>query len=200
MRTATSTYWSNARFRALALSAAACITAFAPLAFGADPAKATPGGSTAGSASAEEVQQSAARIEADVRFLADDLLEGREAGTRGFDLAALYVATQYRLAGLQPAGEQGGFFQTVPMLRGVRERASARFAITRDGTTTELKFEEEFLPSLDYATGECSLTAPMVFVGQGVVAPELGHDDFAGVDLRGKVAVMLTNAPPAFSS
>ncbi len=59
----------------------------------------------------EALAQSARHIEADVRFLADDLLEGREVGTRGFDLAALYVATQYRLIGLEPAGEDGSWFQ-----------------------------------------------------------------------------------------
>ena len=57
-----------------------------------------------------ELADSARRIEADVRFLADDLLEGREAGTRGFDLAALYVASQYQLIGLEPAGEDGSWF------------------------------------------------------------------------------------------
>ena len=86
---------------------------------------------------------SAARIEVDVRFLADDLLEGREAGTRGFDLAALYVATQYRRIGLEPVGEDGTFFQRVPMLRGVREREGARFIIARDEGNTEFAFESE---------------------------------------------------------
>jgi hypothetical protein len=143
---------------------------------------------------------SAARIEADVRFLADDLLEGREAGTRGYDLAAAYVAAQYRQMGLQPAGENGTYFQTVPLLRGTRERDGAKFAITRNGVTTELVFETSFLPSNDYNTGACSLTAPMVFVGHAVHAPELGYDDFAGIDLRGKVAVVLSNAPARFSN
>jgi hypothetical protein len=75
---------------------------------------------------AADVARSASRIEADVRFLADDLLEGREAGTRGDDLAALYVATQYRRMGLQPGGENGSYFQTVPLLRGTRRSAKAR--------------------------------------------------------------------------
>ena len=141
---------------------------------------------------------SAARIEADVRFLADDLLEGREAGTRGFDLAALYVASQYRLIGLEPAGEDGTFYQRVPMVRGVREQDGARFAITRDGGTVESAFEADFLPGVNFTTGVAEVTAPMVFVGQGVWAPELQHDDFAGVDVRGKIAVVLDNAPARF--
>jgi hypothetical protein len=145
-----------------------------------------------------ELARSASRIEAHVRFLADDLLEGREAGTRGHDLAALYVATQFRLMGLEPAGENGSFFQTVPMRSGTLLRDGARLAVARDGRITELVFEEDFLPSVNFDTGECALEAPMVFVGQGVYAPELDHDDFAGVDLRGKVAVLLANAPARF--
>jgi Zn-dependent M28 family amino/carboxypeptidase len=141
---------------------------------------------------------SAARIEADVRFLADDLLEGREAGTRGFDLAALYVATQYRLVGLEPAGENGTFFQAVPMVRGVRERDGARFAITRDGAPLEFTFESDFLPAVNYTAGAAEITAPMVFVGQGVRAPELQHDDFAGVDVKDKIVVLFDNAPARF--
>jgi hypothetical protein len=147
---------------------------------------------------ADELARSAARIEADVRFLADDLLEGREAGTRGYDLAALYVATRYRLLGLEPAGDAGTFFQRVTMVRGVRERDGARFAITRDGRTTEFAFESEFLPSVNYTAGAGEVTAPMVFVGQAVRAPELQHDDLAGVDVRGKIAVVLENAPARF--
>ena len=70
----------------------------------------------------------ARRIEADLRFLADDLLEGREAGTRGFDLAALYVAERFRAIGLAPAGDDGTYFQQVPLLKATREAEGARFA------------------------------------------------------------------------
>jgi len=144
------------------------------------------------------LERSAARIEADVRFLADDLLEGREAGTRGFDLAALYVATRFRQLGLEPAGEDGSYFQRVPMVRGVREREGARFAITRDGRTTDFLFERDYLPGVNFTAGAAEVTAPMVFVGQAVRAPELQHDDLAGVDVRGKIAVVLGNAPKRF--
>jgi Zn-dependent M28 family amino/carboxypeptidase len=151
-----------------------------------------------GPPTAGELAVSASRIEADVRFLADDLLEGREAGTRGYDLAALYVASQYRLLGLDPGGEEGTYFQRVPMLRGVREQQGARFAITRNGRTTEFAFESEFLPAVNYTAGAAEVTAPMVFVGQAVRAPELQHDDFAGVDVKGKIAIVLDNAPAGF--
>lgn len=133
-----------------------------------------------------------------MRFLADDLLEGREAGTRGFDLAALYVASQYRLIGLEPGGEDGSFFQRVPMVRGIRERDGARFDLTRDGRTREFTFESEFLPAINFTAAAAAVTAPMVFVGQAVHAPELQHDDFAGVEVSGRIAVVLSNAPARF--
>jgi Zn-dependent M28 family amino/carboxypeptidase len=145
-----------------------------------------------------QLERSAARIEADVRFLADDLLEGREAGTRGFDIAALYVATRFRQLGLEPAGDAGSYFQRVPMVRGVRERDGARFAIARDGRTTDFVFERDYLPSVNFTAGAAEVSAPMVFVGQAVRAPELQQDDLAGVDVKGKIAVLLGNAPRRF--
>ena len=140
----------------------------------------------------------ATRIEADVRFLADDLLEGREAGTRGYDLAARYVAARFAALGLVPAGDDGTWLQEVPMLRGVREREGARFVIERDGARTELAFETDFLPGINYADPAAQATAPMVFVAYGVHAPELGWDDYAEVDVKGKIAVMLNGAPASF--
>mgnify|MGYP003582995013 FL=1 len=142
----------------------------------------------------------ARRIEADVRFLADDLLEGREAGTRGYDLASLYVAQRLRAIGLRPAGDDGGYYQTVPMLRATRIDGGGRLAIVRDGATTELRFGDDYLPGLNYDNADASVDAPAVFVAQGVVAPELQQDDYAGLDVKGKVAVMFYGAPPRFDN
>ncbi|MCF7223817.1 M28 family metallopeptidase [Marilutibacter chinensis] len=146
----------------------------------------------------------ARRIEADVRFLADDLLEGREAGTRGYDLAALYVAQRMRATGLAPAAsdDQGhrSYYQTVPMLAATRVAEGASLVVHRDGGDVALRFASEFLPDVDFNAAEARVTAPMVFVGQGVHAPALGHDDFAGLDVRGKVAVLFNGAPAAFDT
>jgi len=185
---------SNRLFRATRPTGFACRAALAVLVGLAAPAVVA----TASPPDAAELEPSAARIEADVRFLADDLLEGREAGTRGYDLAALYVATRYRLLGLEPAGEDGSYFQSVTMLRGVRAQEGSRFAITRDGHTRDFVFEREFLPGVNYTAGAAAVTAPMVFVGQAVRAPELQHDDLAGVEVKGKIAVVLSNAPKRF--
>ncbi|HEY5850681.1 MAG TPA: M28 family metallopeptidase [Lysobacter sp.] len=142
----------------------------------------------------------ARRIEADVRFLADDLLEGREAGTRGYDLASLYVAQRFRAIGLAPAGDDGSYFQRVPMLRGVVQAEGNALVINRDGQSRSLAFRDEFLPSVNYNEADARVEAPAVFVGQGVYAPELQHDDFAGVDVKGKVAVMFNGAPARFDN
>ena len=146
------------------------------------------------------VDAGARRIEADVRFLADDLLEGREAGTRGYALASLYVAERFRAIGLQPAGADGSYFQTVPLLQATRLEDGARFAIRRDGKSTELRFREQFLPSANFNAEAFAIEAPAVFVGQGVHAPELGHDDFAGLDLAGRIAVLFPGAPARFDN
>jgi hypothetical protein len=148
----------------------------------------------------QRTRASAAHIEAHVRFLADDLLEGREAGTRGYDLAALYATAQFRMLGLEPAGDGGGYLQAVPLVSGSRVLEGARFSYARDGKRTELKPLVDWMPSVNYNAERSEVTAPLVFVGQAVHAPELGHDDFAGVDLKGKIAVYFGGAPARFGN
>ena len=138
------------------------------------------------------------RIEADVAFLADDLLEGRATGTRGYDLASLYVANRMRAIGLEPAGDDGGWFQQVPLIEGRRKREGAELRLRRGDLDTVFAFQDEFLPAINFNAASHRLEAEMVFVGQAVHAPELDHDDFAGVDLRGKVAVLFSGAPARF--
>lgn len=142
----------------------------------------------------------ARRIEADLRFLADDLLEGRETGTRGYDLAALYVAQRLRAIGLRPAGDDGSYFQRVPLLRAQRVDGGGSLVVRRPAATAALQYREQFLPQLDFDRAQARIAAPAVFVGQAVHAPELDHDDFAGLDLRGKIAVVLHGAPARFDT
>ena len=140
----------------------------------------------------------ARRIETDVRKLADDSMQGRETGTRGYDLAAQYVARRYAAIGLQPAGDDGSFFQRVPLLKATRVSDGARFAVVRNGRTIELRFQQQFLPQQDFNAADASVEAQAVFVGQAVHAPALRRDDFAGLDLHGKIAVMFGGAPASF--
>jgi Zn-dependent M28 family amino/carboxypeptidase len=153
-------------------------------------------------AAAFDEATSARRIEADLRFLADDLLEGRAAATRGFDIAALYVAAEYSKLGLEPAGDDGSWFQSVPLIEAQRVPGAAELKLigtgALEGRTETFEFQVDFLPGLNFNANTHSVEAPLVFVGQGVVAPEFEHDDFRGIDLRGKVALVLSGAPERF--
>ncbi len=140
------------------------------------------------------------RIADDVRTLADDRFEGREAGTRGYDLAADYVAKRYAAIGLQPAGDDGTYFQRVPLLKATRVAEGATLKVERNGRGIALRFREQFLPMPNFNAAEHAVEAPAVFVGQGVHAPELGHDDFAGLDLKGRIAVVFGGAPARFDN
>lgn len=149
-------------------------------------------------ATAPAADSAEGRIEGDVRTLAADDMQGREAGTPGYDKAAEYVAKRMREIGLQPAGENGSYFQQVPLLKAVRQQEGARLAVVHPQRTVELRFKEQFVPSPNYDAPSSEVSASAVFVGFGVHAPELKHDDFAGLDLRGKVAVLFNGAPPRF--
>ena len=140
-----------------------------------------------------------AHVEAHVRFLADDLLEGREAGTRGYDIAALYVASQFAQAGLAPGGDQGSWMQQVPLLRAERRR-EGMLVVEGGSEPLDFAFQDAFLPGINFDQPEWSVEAPLVFVGQAVVAPEFEHDDLAGIDLTDKIALVLGGAPARFGN
>jgi len=131
-------------------------------------------------------------IAAHVRFLADDLLEGRRSGERGHGIAERYVAAQLEALGLRPGGDRQGWLQEV-RLRELRADP-ARSSLSIDGGPALRPFED-YLPGADATRTEVDIEAPLVFVGYGIQAPELGYDDTAGVDVAGKVAVWLQGAP-----
>jgi Zn-dependent M28 family amino/carboxypeptidase len=139
-------------------------------------------------------------IRAHVAFLADDLLEGRLAGSRGHDIAARYVASQLAQIGVKPGGVDGSWYQDVPLVEALAVIPAARMMLlpTGGGKPMELQPAEDFLPGSSTTEAEVRASAPVVFVGFGVVAPDQGHDDLAGIDLKGKVALMLGGAPAKF--
>lgn len=137
------------------------------------------------------------KIRAHVQFLASDLLEGRGPGQRGGEIAAAYVATQFALYGLVPAGENGGYFQTVPMVN-IRTLPQTTFAITaKNGSTMELHGGDDYVATNQSLTPEATVQAPVVFVGYGINAPEYKWNDYAGLDVKGKVVLMFVNEPPS---
>jgi Zn-dependent M28 family amino/carboxypeptidase len=136
-------------------------------------------------------------IEQQVRFLSHDLLEGRGTGQRGGELAAEYIATQFALYGLQPAGDKGSYLQKVPMV-GITPGADTRFTLTpAKGPALDLKPLEDYVAYDQTQQPESNIDAEIVYVGYGIEAPEYSWDDYKGVDVRGKVLLMLVNEPPS---
>jgi len=135
------------------------------------------------------------RIREHVRFLSHDLLEGRGTGQRGGDIAAEYMATQFALMGLKPAGENGTYMQKVPMV-GVTTLSETTFALVpQRGDARQLKFLDEYVGIDQTQQPKSSVDADIVYVGYGIEAPEYQWDDYKGVDVRGKVLLMLVNEP-----
>lgn len=146
----------------------------------------------------QALNEGAQRIQADVAFLAADAREGRATGSVGFDQAAEYVATRFKNLGLEPAGANGSYYQQVPLIEAMRLQNGATLKLQQDNFIQEFIFEKEFLPGVNFNQPSHSISANMVFVGQGVFAPDLKHNDFAGVLLRDKIAVLFDGAPEHF--
>jgi Zn-dependent M28 family amino/carboxypeptidase len=127
-------------------------------------------------------------VRAHLEFLADDALEGRATGTRGGTLAAKYIAAQFERLGLEPAGDSGTYFQRVPVI-----------SLTPEPTLSiggaPLTWKKDYVMWSMRNDSMVNVRGDMVFVGYGIVAPEYGWDDYAGVDAKGKIVVTLVNDP-----
>ena len=139
----------------------------------------------------------AERIRAHVRFLSHDLLEGRGTGQRGGDIAAEYIATQFALDGLKPAGDNGTYMQKVPMVGTTLSPETTFSLVPAKGSPRDLKFLSEYTAYDETQQAESNVNADIVYVGYGIQAPEYQWDDYKGVDVRGKVLLMLVNEPPS---
>jgi Zn-dependent M28 family amino/carboxypeptidase len=137
----------------------------------------------------------AANIREYVKKLADDEFEGRGTGQKGGDAAAEWVAKQLESFGLKPAGDKGTYFQEVPMV-GVKTRAESTFAFAPENDAEiPLKYSDEIVTNNEAQEEKAEIDAPIVFVGFGITAPEYQWDDYKGVDLKGKVALLFVNEP-----
>src|SRR5207248_4501117 len=137
------------------------------------------------------------RIRAHVRFLSHDLLEGRGTGQRGGDIAAEYIATQFALDGLQPAGDNGTFLQKVPIVGVAPDPATTFSLVGSSGPAKDLKPLTEYVAYNETQQPESDADAEIVYVGYGIEAPEYDWDDYKGADVKGKVLLMLVNEPPS---
>lgn len=142
------------------------------------------------------------RVKAHVTFLADDLLEGRDTGSRGFDIAARYVAAQFASYGLAPAGRgadgKPAYLQPV-ILSEAALAGPARLTIAAAGNTggapTVYANGTEVIIRPSQTETVTDVTAPVVFAGFGIDAPRQGHDDYKGLDVRGKIVAVLSGIP-----
>ena len=132
-----------------------------------------------------------------VRYLSHDLLEGRGTGQRGGDIAAEYIATQFAEYGLKPAGENGSYLQKVPLV-GITTLAETQFSLApKHGAAMHLKPLDEYVAYDQTQQAQSDVDAEIVYVGYGIEAPEYNWDDYKGVDVSGKVLLMLVNEPPS---
>jgi hypothetical protein len=137
-------------------------------------------------------------IEKHLRFLADDARQGRMTGSHEYDEAAAYVAEQFAAMGLEPGGEDGGWFQAVPLLSRTLEEDSATLVFHQDGEANAQRFREDFVMGGDYVRPKTEVTAEVVFAGFGVHAPELGYSDYDDIDVDGKIVALFGGAPATF--
>jgi Zn-dependent M28 family amino/carboxypeptidase len=132
-----------------------------------------------------------------VRYLSHDLLEGRGTGQRGGDVAAEYMATQFAEYGLKPAGDNGSYLQKVPLV-GITTLPDTQFSLApKQGAAMRLKALDEYVAFDQTQQAQSDVDSEIVYVGYGIEAPEYNWDDYKGVEVRGKVLLMLVNEPPS---
>jgi hypothetical protein len=136
-------------------------------------------------------------LRAHLDYLADDARAGRMTGTPGYDDAAAYVVRQFESLGLEPGGI-AGWYQQVPMVENRIAVEGATVTLHTDSGDSRLAWKEDFVMGGDAVRDRTSVTAEVVFAGFGVHAPELGHSDYDGIDVRGKIVAVFGGAPASF--
>ena len=140
----------------------------------------------------------AEKIRATVKYLSDDKLEGRGTGQKGGDLAADWIAAQFKSYGLAPGGDGGTYFQQIRFFGVTTDPKETQFAfVPKSGAEISLKFADDYVANDQTHATKSEIDAPLVYVGYGISAPEYNWDDYKGVDVKGKVLLMLVNEPPS---
>lgn len=147
-----------------------------------------------------EVKADAARIKSHLRFLSDDLLEGRDTGARGHEIASLYIAAEFEKYGLTPAGDNGSYMQRIEFVQANIDQTSIQLSLTGADGEMPLSYPKQFLTSPNPQSELTQMAGKLVFVGYGIVAPELEHNDYQDMDVEGKVVVALSGKPKSFPS
>jgi len=140
----------------------------------------------------------AEKIRATVKYLSDDALQGRGTGQKGGDMAADWIAAQFKSYGVMPAGDQGTYFQQVNFFGVTTDPKQTTFAfVPKSGPEIALKFADDYVANDQTHSQKSQIDASLVYVGYGISAPEYKWDDYKGVDVKGKVLLMLVNEPPS---
>ena len=142
----------------------------------------------------------AAGFRSHVEFLADDLLEGRDTGSRGHEIAARYVATQFEGYGLKPGGENGSWFQQVTLQKTVRGKDRGSITVAGPAGETRFEYADNILIGLHPREPNLDVTAPLVFVGYGIEDERLKLNDYKGLDVKGAIVVALRGFPKGLPS
>ena len=147
------------------------------------------------------------KIRAHVKFLSDDLLEGRGPGLRGSEIAAQYIATQFALYGLKPGGDNGTYLQQINFvgMNAIPEKTTMSIIPPKrpEGQigimlySYDLKYGDDYTVTNRTLTPVVDIDAPIVFVGYGVTAPEFKWNDYANIDVKGKVILCIVGDPPS---
>lgn len=157
-------------------------------------------GCTIGNQPAPQQSARPAAIEAHLQFLASDALEGRDTGSRGHQIAANYIASQFQAIGLAPAGDNNSYFQQVPLRSARVAQESVKLSFRQGEKEWQLSYPQQFFSGASVNQTEVAVTAPLVFVSYGLVSEEFGLNDYAGLDVNGKIVVQLAGLPASLPS
>lgn len=132
------------------------------------------------------------KIEAHLRFLSSDLLEGRGTGQRGGKLAAEYIATQFQIFGLKKPEKLNNYFQNFSMI-GITTEKSSFLSINQKN----LKMYDDYVMNNEYGEKDIKIEGNLLFVGYGIIAPEFNWNDYKNIDVKNKILLMMVNEPPS---
>lgn len=152
------------------------------------------------SISADANKTTATRFEAHMDFLASDLLKGRDTGSLGHEVAAQYIATEFKKMGIVPAGDEGSYMQRIEFRSAFLDQDSPELTVKKGGKEIQFDFLEEFAVGADINRLASNVEGELVFAGFGIDAPFLNYSDFDDIDIKGKIAVVLAGKPKTFPS
>ena len=135
-----------------------------------------------------------------MEVLASDEMLGREAGTENYDKAAQYLIQNFSDLGLKPLGSDGSFEQPIRFIESRLDTESTVMRIYNDDQAVDFIFMDDYIRSGGFGNVSEKITAPLVFVGYGIIAPEYNHDDYKGINVKDKILVVLSGAPPNFNT